>query len=324
MPSSESSLGVRLMYRFKGRDLLELVDYTPEEVRFIVESGLDFKRRFYAGERVIRVLDGRIIALLFEKPSTRTRVSFEVAARQLGADTIYLGWGELQLARGESLADTARVLSRYVDGVVARVKEHWKLVELAKYASIPVINGLSDLSHPLQALGDMMTILEKKGRLKGVKLVFVGDGSDNVLNSLLVAGAKLGLHIVVSSPKQLKPNEELLKHSLETAKETGATIEFIEDPYEAVREADIVYTDVWVSMGQEALREEKVRLLKPYQVNKELMERAGNKALFMHCLPAMRGEEVTDEVIDGPQSIVWDQAENRLHIQKAVLAILIP
>lgn len=309
---------------FKGRDLIELVDYMPEEVLFFIETGLDFKRRFYSGERVVRVLDGRVIALVFEKPSTRTRVSFEVAARQLGAESIYLGWGELQLARGETLADTARVLSRYVDGVVARVREHWKLVELAKHATVPVINGLSDISHPVQALGDMMTVLEKKGRLRGVKLVFVGDGSDNVLNSLLVAGAKLGLHIVVSSPRQLRPNEELLKHSLQVAEETGATIEFIEDPYEAVRGADIVYTDVWVSMGQEALREERVRLLKPYQVNQRLMEAAGGKALFMHCLPAMRGEEVVDEVIDGPQSIVWDQAENRLHIQKAVLALLIP
>jgi ornithine carbamoyltransferase len=309
---------------FKGRDLIELVDYTPEEVLFFIETGLDFKRRFYSGERVVRVLDGRVIALVFEKPSTRTRVSFEVAARQLGAESIYLGWGELQLARGETLADTARTLSRYVDGVVARVREHWKLVELAKHATVPVINGLSDISHPVQALGDMMTVLEKKGRLRGVKLVFVGDGSDNVLNSLLVAGAKLGLHIVVSSPRQLRPNEELLKHSLQVAEETGATIEFIEDPYEAVRGADIVYTDVWVSMGQEALREERVRLLKPYQVNPRLMEAAGGKALFMHCLPAMRGEEVVDEVIDGPQSIVWDQAENRLHIQKAVLALLIP
>ncbi|MFZ8789719.1 MAG: ornithine carbamoyltransferase [Acidilobaceae archaeon] len=309
---------------FKGRDLIELVDYTPEEVLFFIETGLDFKRRFYSGERVVRVLDGRVIALVFEKPSTRTRVSFEVAARQLGAESIYLGWGELQLARGETLGDTARTLSRYVDGVVARVREHWKLVELAKHATVPVINGLSDISHPVQALGDMMTVLEKKGRLRGVKLVFVGDGSDNVLNSLLVAGAKLGLHIVVSSPRQLRPNEELLKHSLQVAEETGATIEFIEDPYEAVRGADIVYTDVWISMGQEALREERVRLLKPYQVNPRLMEAAGGKALFMHCLPAMRGEEVVDEVIDGPQSIVWDQAENRLHIQKAVLALLIP
>jgi len=310
--------------RFKGRDLIDLVDYTPEEILFIIESGLEFKRRFYTGERVINALPGRVIALLFEKPSTRTRVSFEVAARQLGASSIYLSWGELQLARGESLADTARTLSRYVDGIVARVKEHWKLIELAKYATIPVINGLSDLSHPVQALGDMMSILEKKGRLRGVKLAFIGDGSDNVLNSLLVSGSKLGLHITVASPRQLRPDENILKHALETAKDTGAIIEFTEDPYEAVRGADIVYTDVWVSMGQEALREEKVKLLKPYQVNSKLMSVAGSRALFMHCLPAKRGEEVTDDVIDGPQSIVWDQAENRLHIQKAILALLIP
>ncbi|MFN4046527.1 MAG: ornithine carbamoyltransferase [Acidilobaceae archaeon] len=310
--------------RFKGRDLIELVDYTPEEARFIVETGLEFKRRFYSGERVINVLPGRTIALLFEKPSTRTRISFEVAARQLGASSLYLGWNELQLARGETLADTARNLSRYVDGIVARVKEHWKLVELAEHATVPVINGLSDLSHPVQALGDMMTIMEKKGRLEGVKLVFVGDGSDNVLNSLLVAGAKLGLHVVVASPGQLRPDEGLLRHAIEVSRETGATIEFIEDPFEAVRGADIVYTDVWVSMGQEAIREEKVRLLRDYQVNSRLMEAAGGRALFMHCLPAKRGEEVTDDVIDGPQSIVWDQAENRLHIQKAILSLLIP
>ncbi|MCS7106967.1 MAG: ornithine carbamoyltransferase [Acidilobaceae archaeon] len=310
--------------RLKGRDLVELTDYTPEETRFIVETGLEMKRRFYAGERVIPVLPGRTIALIFEKPSTRTRVSFEVAARQLGAGSLYLGWNDLQLARGETLGDTARTLSRYVDGIVARVKEHWKVVELANYSSVPVINGLSDLSHPVQALGDMMTILEKKGRLSGIRLAFVGDGSDNVLNSLIVAASRLGVHIVVASPRELRPNGELLKNALEVSKETGATIEFTEDPREAVKGADVVYTDVWVSMGQEALREERVRLLTPYQVNSKLMSIAGSKAIFMHCLPAKRGEEVTDEVMDGPQSVVWDQAENRLHIQKAVLALLIP
>ncbi|MEN2999988.1 MAG: ornithine carbamoyltransferase [Acidilobaceae archaeon] len=310
--------------RLKGRDLVELTDYSPEEVRFMVETGLEMKRRFYAGERVIPVLPGRTIALVFEKPSTRTRVSFEVAARQLGAGSLYLGWNDLQLARGETLADTARTLSRYVDGIVARVKEHWKVTELARYSSVPVINGLSDLSHPVQALGDMMTILEKKGRISGIRLAFVGDGSDNVLNSLIVAASRLGVHVIVASPRQLRPSEELLKNALEVSRETGAAIEFTEDPREAVRGADVVYTDVWVSMGQEALREERVRLLSPYQVNSKLMSEAGSKAIFMHCLPAKRGEEVTDDVIDGAQSVVWDQAENRLHIQKAVLALLIP
>lgn len=308
----------------KGRHLLELVDYKPEEVEEIILKGLELKKRYYSGERVLPVLQGRTIALLFEKPSTRTRVSFEVAAYQLGARSLYLRWDELQLARGETIADTARTLSRYVDGIVARVRKHETLLELARYSRVPVINGLSDVSHPVQALGDMMTILEKKGKLRGVKLVFVGDGSDNVLNSLIVAGAKLGLHVVVSSPPQLRPSQELLQAALRDARETGATIEFVDDPREAVRGADVVYTDVWVSMGQEDVREQKVRLLRPYQVNGELMALAGSRALFMHCLPAKRGEEVTDEVIDGPQSIVWDQAENRLHVQKAVLSLLIP
>lgn len=304
--------------------MITLIDYSPEDIRVILETASYMKSRFYSGERVIPVLSGRSIAMIFEKPSTRTRVSFEVAAYQLGAQSLYLGWDQLQLGRGETIADTARVLSRYVDAIVARVKEHGKLVELAKYADVPVINGLSDLAHPVQALSDLFTIKEKKGRLEGVKLVFVGDGSDNVLHSLLLAGAKTGMHVVVASPKELRPNEEILKAAMEAARETGATIEFMEDPREAVRGADVVYTDVWVSMGQESIREQKVRLLRPYQVNSELMALAGSKAIFMHCLPAMRGEEVTDDVIDGPQSVVWDQAENRLHTQKALLTLLVP
>ena len=311
-------------YSLKGRDLITLIDYSPEDIRVILETASYMKSRFYSGERVIPVLGGRSIAMIFEKPSTRTRVSFEVAAYQLGAQPLYLGWDQLQLGRGETIADTARVLSRYVDAIVARVKEHSKLVELAKYADVPVINGLSDLAHPVQALSDLFTIKEKKGRLEGVKLVFVGDGSDNVLHSLLLAGAKTGMHVVVASPKELRPSEEILKAALEAARETGATIEFVEDPREAVKGADVVYTDVWVSMGQESIREQKVRLLRPYQVNSELMALAGSRAIFMHCLPAMRGEEVTDDVIDGPQSVVWDQAENRLHTQKALLALLVP
>jgi len=311
------------LFNLKGRDLLWLADYSREEITHIIEYGLELKRRFYGGERVIPVLHGRSIGLIFEKPSTRTRVSFEVAAYQLGAQSVYMSWGELQLGRGETVADTARVLSRYLDGIVARVKRHSTLEELARHASIPVINGLSDLVHPVQALGDMMTIKEKLGRLEGVKLVFVGDGSDNVLHSLLLAGAKLGLHIVVATPKSLRPDERILREAMRAAEESGARIEIVEDPYEAVEGADVVYTDVWVSMGQEDIAEEKIRMLKPYQVNSKLMERAP-KAIFMHCLPAMRGQEVTDEVIDGPRSAVWDQAENRLHIEKAILALLIP
>ncbi len=316
-------VGIRSLYDLRGRDLVCLTDYSPEEIRGIIELGLEFKRRFYQGERVIPVLEGRSIAMIFEKPSTRTRVSFQVAAWQLGANALSLGWNELQLGRGETIADTARVLSRYVDGIVARVREHFKVEELARHSRVPVINGLSDLSHPVQALGDYMTILELLGRLKGVRLVFVGDGSDNVLHSLLVAGAELGVNVTVATPRQLQPDQAILRAAREAAEESGAEIEIVEDPVEAVRGADVVYTDVWVSMGQESLREEKVRLLKPYQVNSRLMEAAG-KAIFMHCLPAHRGEEVTDDVIDGERSAVWIQAENRLHVQKAVLAALIP
>lgn len=312
------------LYDLKGRSLTCLTEYSPDEIRMLIELGLDFKRRFYAGERIIPVLKGRSIAMIFEKPSTRTRVSFDIAAWQLGARALYLGWRDLQLGRGETIADTARVLSRYVDGIVARVKEHRKVEELARYSRVPVINGLSDLSHPVQALGDYMTILEVKGELKGVKLAFIGDGGDNVLHSLLVAGAKLGVDIVIATPKQLQPDPRILEAALKAAEESGSEIRIVEDPYEAVAGADVVYTDVWVSMGQEEAREAKVRLLQPYQVNVKLMEAAGSEALFMHCLPAHRGEEVTDEVIDGPQSIVWDQAENRLHIQKAILSALIP
>ncbi|MEB3780443.1 MAG: ornithine carbamoyltransferase [Desulfurococcales archaeon] len=312
------------LYNLKGRHLVWLIDYTREEILHIIETGIMFKRRYYAGERVIPVLSGRTIAMIFEKPSTRTRVSFDVAAWQLGAKAISLSWNELQLGRGETIGDTARTLSRYVDGIVARVREHGKIVELSRYSRVPVINGLSDLVHPVQALGDYMTIMEKKGRVEGLKIVFVGDGTDNVLHSLLLAGSKLGAHLVVASPRELRPSKEILDHALEAARDTGGTIEIVDNPEDAVAGADIIYTDVWVSMGQEAIAEKKIELLKQYQVNSRLMEKAGSRALFMHCLPAKRGQEVTDDVIDGPQSIVWDQAENRLHVQKAILALLIP
>ncbi len=307
----------------KGKDLLWLVDYSVEEIWAILETAKMFKQRFYSGERIIPVLNGKVLAMIFQKPSTRTRVSFEVAMYQLGGYAMYLGWNELQLGRGETIADTARVLSRYVDGIMARVYSQNDIVELAKYADVPVINGLSDLVHPVQALSDMFTIWEKKGRLSGLKIAFVGDGSDNVLHSLLLASAKLGVNISIGSPKELRPNKEILKYAEEAAESSGSIIEFYEDPYEAVRGADVVYTDVWVSMGQEKERERKVKLLEPYRVTVDLMRHAKKDALFMHCLPAHRGEEVVDEVIDGPWSVVWDQAENRLHTQKAILALLL-
>ncbi len=308
----------------KGRDFISLADYTPEEFKLILETTKELKLRYYSGERIIPVLQGRVLAMIFEKPSTRTRVSFEVAMEQLGGHAMYLGWRELQLGRGETIADTARVLSRYVDGIMARVYEHNKLVELAKYSDKPVINGLSDLLHPCQAVADIYTIMEKKGEPSKLKIVFVGDGHDNVLHSLMIGIALVGGKIVISSPKGYDPDPIVMKWFNEISSKTGAEVDIERDPREAVKGADVVYTDVWVSMGQEKERERRIRELKPYQVNKELMNLAKPDAIFMHCLPAHRGEEVTDDVIDGKWSVVWDQAENRLHTQKAILALLIP
>ncbi|MEB3758949.1 MAG: ornithine carbamoyltransferase [Desulfurococcales archaeon] len=310
------------LYNLRGRDFLCLKDFTGEEIRELVKLGLELKRRYYAGERTIPVLAGRSIGLLFQKPSTRTRISFDVAVYQLGGHPLYLSWRELQLGRGETVPDTARVLSRYLDGIVARVYAHRDLEVLAEYSDAPVINALSDFSHPAQIMADLMTIYEKTGRLSGVKIAFIGDGTDNVLNSLMVAAAKLGMNMSIATPRELYPNRELLEYSMELAGETGGLVEVTEDPIEAVRGANVVYTDVWVSMGQEDEAERKRKLLEGYRVDSSLMQHSP-RAIFMHCLPAHRGEEVTSDVIDGPQSVVWDQAENRLHAQKAILSVFI-
>ncbi len=310
------------MKSLKGRDLLTLQDYTREEIMFILETAKMLKQRYYSGERVIPILKGKTLAMIFQKPSTRTRVSFEVAMLQLGGFVLYLSWNELQLGRGETIADTARVLSRYVDSVMARVYKQSDLEELAKYADIPIINGLSDLYHPCQALGDMLTIWEKKGRLKDLKIAWVGDGN-NVANSLIIISTKLGLDIAVATPKGYEPPKHVIEWAYENARESGSKITLTNDPSEAVKDADVIYTDVWVSMGQEKEKEIRLRVFRPYQVNKELIKKAKENVIFMHCLPAHRGEEVTDEVIDGPWSVVWDQAENRLHAQKAILSLLL-
>ncbi len=307
----------------KGRDFLTLADYSLEEIRLLLDTTRELKIRYYSGERVVPVLQGRVLAMIFEKPSTRTRISFEVAMKQLGGYAMYLGWRDLQLGRGETIADTARVLSRYVDGVMARVYEHSKLEELAEYCDKPVINGLSDLLHPCQALADIYTIIEKKGDPRRLKIVFIGDGGDNVFHSLLLGLALLGAKTILSSPKGYDPHPRVIEWFNDISSRTSAELEIIRDPFEAVKGADVVYTDVWVSMGQESERERRLKDLRPYQVNRELMELAKPDAVFMHCLPAHRGEEVADEVIDGRWSIVWDQAENRLHVQKAILAHLI-
>ncbi len=305
----------------KGKDLISINDLTVEETWQILKTTEQMKLRLKSGERQ-RPLEGKTLGMIFTKPSTRTRVSFEVAIWQLGGYALYLGAGDLQLRRGETIEDTGRVLSRYLDAIMIRTFDHQDVVDLARAADIPVINGLTDLLHPCQGLTDVYTIYEKFGRLEGLKLAYVGDGN-NVAHSLMYAGAKTGLDVVVACPPGHEPDPRVVEAAQEAALETGAVIEVVRDPLEAVQGADVIYADVWTSMGQEAEREERVKALTPYQVNPALMAATGKRGtVFMHCLPAHRGEEVTDEVIDGPASIVFDQAENRLHTQKAILALV--
>lgn len=304
------------------KDFLSIMDINEEEAIKIISLAREMKEEFKVSRRRRKDLEGKTLALLFMKPSTRTRVSFEVAMYQLGGNSLYLGYNELQLSRGETIADTARVLSRYVDAIAARVFSHGELVELAKHSSIPVINALSDLEHPCQAISDMFTIMEVKGKIEGLKLTYVGDGN-NVANSLMLAGSMLGMDVVVCTPRGYEPNSKLLAYAKEMAKQKGRKLEISHNPYEAVENADIIYTDVWVSMGFEKESEERKRIFSQFQVNSKLLEKAKENVIFMHCLPAHRGEEVTDEVIDGPNSVVFQQAENRLHVQKALLKLLI-
>ncbi len=297
------------------------MDYTTDEIKYLLGLSRDLKSRYYQGERHSDVLRGRTLLMIFEKPSTRTRVSLDVAATQLGMHVIYSNPQELQLGRGETIADTARVVDRFVDAIAARVYKHESLIEMAKYAVVPVINALSDQEHPLQVLADALTLWEVKGRLEGLKLAFIGDGDNNMAHSLMIIGAKLGWEVRIIAPKKYWPTK-FAEQLTEDVRRTGANI-VISDNIEDVRGVDAVYTDVWVSMGMEAEAEERRKVFRPYQVNAEVMRRASPQAVFMHCLPAHRGEEVTDDVIDGPQSVVWDQAENRLHTAKAVLMSLL-
>ena len=291
------------------------MSFEKENILNIILSALKFKRSPITSV----TFSGKSMALIFEKPSTRTRASMAVAAYQLGIFPVTYNWNELQLGRGEPMKDTARVLSRYHDAIAARVYSHGTLEELAKFSSVPVINMLSDLFHPLQALADFMTIYERFGGFENVKLAFIGDGRDNVLNSLLVAASKLGIEIRIASPKKYWPKEDFLRGL------GSVNLYITEDPFDAVKDANVIYTDVFVSMGQESEREKRLREFLPkYQVNEKLVNFAESNFIFMHCLPAKRGEEVTDKVIeDEKHSVVWDQAENRLHTAKAVLSKLI-
>ena len=298
------------------RDFLTLWDLSSAEIETLLHRALKLK----SGEdRSACPLIGRSIGLLFEKPSTRTRVSFEAGIYQLGAQPIYLPAGELQMGRGETVADTARTLSRYLGGIVIRTHAHARLEEFASNATIPLINGLSDLHHPCQVLADLMTILEKKGRLKGVRVAFIGDGN-NVANSLLEAAERMELDLVLACPEGYEPHPDILDRVRGSAK---GNILILNDPKEAAARADVIYTDVWVSMGQEKEAEERKKRFRPYQINEALLSCAKKDVTVLHCLPAHRGEEITDEVIDGPHSAVFDQAENRLHAQKALLEFLL-
>ena len=303
------------------RDLLDVAAIGKAEVERLLTSAALLKDKQQQGVPH-PLLPGKTLGLLFQKPSTRTRVSFEAAMNQLGGHALVLPMADIQLSRGESVADTARVLSRYLDAIVVRTYDHATMEEWAREATMPVINGLTDLSHPCQALSDLLTIREQKGRLKGVKIAYIGDGN-NVANSLIEAAAKMGMIITLGCPVGYQPEQHVVDRARLEAAKTGAVIEIGHDPNIAAKEADVVYTDVWISMGREREHARRIKVLAPYQVNGRLMQRAKPDAIVMHCLPAHRGEEISAEVLDGPQSVIIDQAENRLHMQKAILATLL-
>lgn len=306
--------------KLKHKDLLCIHDLSTEEVLLILDVAKKLKKMQKLGVPH-EFCKGKTLAMMFSKASTRTRVSFETGFHQLGGHAIYLNDRDSQIGRGEPIRDTARVLSRMVDGIMIRTFSHDSVIELAEYASIPVINGLTDLLHPCQALTDLLTIEEQLGALKGRKLVYVGDGN-NMAHSLMYACAKVGMDMVCASPKGYQPDPMVLKQAQEDAAQTGCTISVEEDIAKAVKGADVLYTDVWTSMGQEAEREIRLKALHDYQINSELLKAANPGAIVLHCLPAHRGEEITEEVLEGPQSFVWDQAENRLHTQKAIMVLL--
>ena len=301
----------------KGRHLTRVADWSGDEIRVLLDLADDLKDRQQRREEH-HLLPGRTLGMIFQKPSTRTRVSFEVGIAQLGGTGLYLAASDLQLGRGETLRDTATVLSRYLDALMIRTFAQADVEELAAHASIPVINGLTDSSHPCQALADVMTIRERLGRLEGVRLAYLGDGN-NVCASLMVASAKLGVEFVAATPEGYEPADEVVR----IAREAGGAVELTRDPREAAAGADVLYTDVWTSMGQDDEREPRLRDLAGFGIDEALVGLAAPEAIVLHCLPAHYGEEITEEVLYGPHSAVWDQAENRLHAQKALMALVI-
>lgn len=302
----------------KGRDFLTLKDFTRQEIEELVQLGIDLKAKQKAGIPT-PILEGKTLGMIFQKSSTRTRVSFEVGMYQLGGSALFLSTNDLQIGRGEPIKDTARVLSRYLDGIMIRTYSHADVEELAEYADIPVINGLTDDYHPTQIIADLITIQEHKGQLAGIKFAYVGDGN-NMTHSLMIGCAKVGMDVTVACPDGYMPNPDIVALAQSYAAESGGSVTVMHDPKAAVAGVDVVYTDTWASMGQEAEKEVRKKAFAGYQVDDAMMALAKPDAIFMHCLPAYRGMEVTDEVMESAQSVVFDEAENRLHAHKAIMA----
>ncbi|MEK7309653.1 MAG: ornithine carbamoyltransferase [Planctomycetota bacterium] len=303
----------------KGRDLLAMSDLSTPEIELILKTARTIKKN---PKKYSSALKGKNLGMIFQKPSTRTRVSFEVAMYQLGGQALNLTSNELQLKRGETVADTARVLSRFLDAMTARVFSHNDVLDLAKYGTIPVINALSDYEHPCQALADLLTILEHKKTLKNIKTVYVGDGN-NVAHSLALAVVQMGGYIEVATPKGYEMQDSLIATAQKIGKQTGGKLVLSYNAQDTATQADVIYVDVWTSMGQEEEHKKRLADFQGFQINSDLLARAKKDCIVMHCLPAHRGEEITDEVVDGPNSVVWDQAENRLHAQKALLYLVL-
>ncbi len=302
------------------KDLISLHDLTSEEIKNLLELGLKLKKE-QKNNIPHPILKGKTLGMIFTKSSTRTRVSFEVGMTQLGGYPLFLSSNDIQLGRGETIHDTAKVLERYLDGIMIRTYAHSDVVELADEASIPVINALTDLLHPCQVLADLMTTYEHKGKLEGLKFAYIGDGN-NMAHSIMYGCAKAGLNCAIATPDKYQCDDEVVANAKDDFKKSGKSLIITQDPVEAIKNADVVYTDTWVSMGQESEKAEKVKVFGDYQVNEKLFSHADSDAIFMHCLPAYRGFEVTSEIIDGPHSVIFDEAENRLHAQKAVMATL--
>lgn len=301
------------------KDFLSIADWSSRELVKILELSAKMKSR---PDKYEDSLEGKSIALIFEKQSLRTHVTFDVGIYQLGGHSVYLTQSDVNLGKRESIYDVSKNLERWMSAVIVRTYAHQSCVDMARYMKVPVINALTDFEHPCQAIGDFLTAIEHLGTLKKRKFAFIGDGN-NVCNSLMLMAAKMGMNFVAATPQGYEPPLEVIKAAKKAAKETRASVEIVHDPKNALREADVVYTDVWASMGQEAEKEKRLQAFQGYQVNRELMKLAKKSAIFMHCLPAHRGEEVTDDVIDSKQSVVWDESENRLHSQKAIIYTLL-